>query len=133
MGGREFESPTVHMQRIALVLILFLFSLSMVETASGHYSSAFPKRHFGRHIASQYWGGQPPCGKPTIKMYEFGNRYVGYANSVTCEIIVDRHHSRSYICDIVAHEWGHLKGFPHSNNPNNVMYPVIKHILPACT
>lgn len=35
-------------------------------------------------------------------------------------------------CTVVVHEWGHLTGHPHSDDPNDVMAAVMRAPSPAC-
>ncbi len=41
---------------------------------------------------------------------------------------------RTSMCSVVAHEWGHLLGYPHSDDPASLMYPFVPvGVLPPCS
>lgn len=51
-----------------------------------------------------------------------------------CTIRLDRRriHGQQQFCAVVVHEYGHLAGHGHSNDPNSVMYPkATKRNIPA--
>jgi hypothetical protein len=90
-------------------------------------------------IAVSVWGGAPDCGTPTIELHDTlvmpiaaegvpaGQPVTGLAWQDTCQIQLSRQGLRSlrlwtgrkafsaYLCDLVVHEVGHLKGLDHDD------------------
>lgn len=52
---------------------------------------------------------------------------MAWATVEPCQIVFDPayflNHKPSYRCSIVVHEYGHLAGLEHSDNPFSIMYP----------
>ena len=98
-------------------------------------------------IAAEYWGGQQPqCTGPNGEKIPphaaYGddpNPAVGaWAEVPGCRMWLDRTHwpaapSESH-CNLVAHEYGHLLGQPHSPDQNSLMWANgINNVVPGCT
>lgn len=98
-------------------------------------------------VANQHWGATPPCGWPTVAIYdETAPGRSGWADLAGCRIMLDRRHvdhllDDEGLCNLVAHEWGHLVGYVgdlpddrwHSSDPEHLMNPwQIVRAVPAC-
>lgn len=80
-------------------------------------------------IAKAYWGRAPECGRPQVVSAALPPPTVGLADVVHCEIDVDRSAlwgPAGEACMVAVHEYGHLLGFGHSPDPNDVMYPLLR-------
>lgn len=84
-------------------------------------------------LAAAFWGQAPPC-QPTLAHAELPPPAVGLANLADCSITVDptRLTFAGGECMVVLHEYGHLLGLGHSEDPNDVMYPVIRAPIWPC-
>ena len=68
-----------------------------------------------------FWGGDPPCGRPVVRMLP--DWYGGYALEDICTIDIGEHELRDFdfLCNLVVHELGHLRGLGHGQ-PGDVSY-----------
>jgi hypothetical protein len=82
-------------------------------------------------LAAAFWGQAPPC-QPTITRADLPPPIVGFANLADCSITVDPPPFAGAECMVVLHEYGHLLGLSHSEDPNDVMYPVIRTPIWPC-
>jgi hypothetical protein len=96
-------------------------------------------------IAKAYWGAEPSCTQPdgtVIHPYAvMGNdpnpNVAAWAEVGGCRMWLDRDYwpappSEEY-CNLIAHEWGHLTGRPHSDDPDDLMWPQwINDVVPQC-
>jgi hypothetical protein len=85
-------------------------------------------------IAAAFWGQTPACGQPTITQAELGPSVAGLADLSTCSITLANELplGAGWQCMVAVHEYGHLLGMPHSSDPTNVMYPVIRPPMWPC-
>jgi hypothetical protein len=85
-------------------------------------------------LAAAFWGQAPACGQPTITGAELAPPVAGLADLATCSITIDptRLQGAGAACMTVVHEFGHLVGYGHSLDPNDVMYPVIRRPIWPC-
>lgn len=85
-------------------------------------------------IAAAFWGQTPDCGQPSLTSAELPPPVVGFADLADCSIVVDprRFYFSGAACVVVVHEYGHLIGLGHSDDPTNVMYPVMQQPLRPC-
>lgn len=78
-------------------------------------------------LAMAFWGGTPaPCGTPQLKVDDLpGVTAAGYADRVRCQITLEPRlfKVRGLPCTVYMHEYGHLLGWQHSTDPNDLMYP----------
>lgn len=102
-------------------------------------------------IANAWWGRAPDC--PQGVHVERAERTAGdgvWASALTpgCRISLDpdfyprpaawsaspwsRREWQRLMCNVVAHEWGHLLGHGHSSDPHDLMAPVAPSVVPAC-
>jgi hypothetical protein len=94
----------------------------------------------GVQVGEQVWG-TPACGQPHVEVStpteykaahpsaEFGDSVpLAWADETRCVIVLNRDYARLSIktavkrCHVIVHEWGHLTGHEHSENPRSVMY-----------
>lgn len=75
-------------------------------------------------IAATVWGGQPACGPAQVEWYETvqdpatGQLLGGYATPEDCRMRLSltmwrAGYKRQENCDLVVHEFGHLRGLGH--------------------
>jgi hypothetical protein len=77
-------------------------------------------------IAQQVFG-PAPCGTPVVEQARFADPAVmAGADPVGCRILLNRRWyadmPRAMRCTLVLHEYGHLTGRGHSDDPDSVMY-----------
>jgi hypothetical protein len=99
-------------------------------------------------VADRYWNASPCDGHVAMTWLAYGPRteearafwtnplaYYGYPELNTdCAIVFN---SQAWLpwprfCTVVVHEYGHLTGHPHSDDPLDVMAPTTHWTLPAC-
>ena len=88
-------------------------------------------------LAASVWG-QPACGTPTLGVAVYPtpaqlsvsvDRVTGFAEFDKCRVNLTpltadpRRTDPTFACHVIVHEWGHLAGHEHSDDPKNVMYP----------
>jgi hypothetical protein len=85
-------------------------------------------------LAAAFWGQTPACGQPSITAAELPPPVVGVADVVGCAITVDprRFSFAGSACMTILHEYGHLLGYGHSLDPNDVMYPLMRRPVWPC-
>ena len=71
--------------------------------------------------------GAPACGTPVVERATFTDPAVlAGADTQRCRILLNRswveEMPRAMRCTLVLHEYGHLAGRPHSDDPDSVMY-----------
>lgn len=65
-------------------------------------------------------------------------RWWYYRNNPTaysdCKVGIDVHYDWDFewLCTIMVHEYGHLSGQEHSENPRSVMHAYVVRVFPAC-
>lgn len=95
---------------------------TLAITASAQASLAPGWEAPARKVATNYWGGEPPCGAPTID-YGWSNGGVngGWAFPDRCNIGIDSSYVWSWhtFCGEIVHEYGHLHG--HGHEPGTIM------------
>jgi hypothetical protein len=120
-------------RRLALTAALIL----ALPTAAAH---ALTGTDAGLYVGEQVWG-KPACGQPHVEVStpteyeaahpaaEFGDSVpLAWADETRCVIVINREYARLSIrtavkrCHVIVHEWGHLTGREHSENPRSVMY-----------
>lgn len=98
----------------------------------------------GEAVARQIWG--PVCSGEDVDttFAPLEGNQAGLAQSLIsagnvrfrCHVTIDnsKAYKKAKLCAIVVHEYGHLDGKDHSNDPNDVMYPTItnKNIPQGC-
>jgi hypothetical protein len=127
------------MLRLAAVVVLFF----AVSPASAWAASAGTGDQAGLFVGQQVWGA-PACGDPHVEVstpadYErdhgTGNfaspEPLAWADVNRCVIVINAEvvdgryaeiHTAQKRCHVIVHEWGHLVGEEHVNNPRSVMY-----------
>jgi hypothetical protein len=133
--------------RLTLPIVL-LCLLAVPATAA---ASPDPERDpLVRHwltVAQDHWLGAPAClggvGVVVGRWLRGGSAWA-YSSSDGCWIALnpdaypapdgaDPVAWRTAMCSVVAHEWGHLLGVPHSSDPASLMYPLVPvGLLPRC-
>lgn len=99
--------------------------LALPAPAQAHIES-------GNYFAGAYSGqaafGNPAC---TVHIHVWNTSpdpgWLGYYHAPTCTIYIPWGVTTSSNwqgrCTIITHEWGHARGYGHSSDPYNVMYP----------
>lgn len=112
----------------ALLTLAALIAPATAGAASGTAAGLF----VGRTVF-----GMPACGQPHVETstpedYEaehgtgvFDGEPEAWADEERCTIVINpRYKLRTAVkrCHVIVHEWGHLAGREHSENPRSVMY-----------
>lgn len=99
-------------------------------------AQAAPGERAGMTTAQRVWG-TPPCGTPHVEVstpaaYQaaHGTGYFAaepdaWADEQRCAIVINptwKIRTAVKRCHIILHEWGHLKGYEHSDDYKDVMY-----------
>ena len=132
-----------------LTLPFVLLCLLAVPATAG--ASPDPERDpLVRHwltVAKDHWDRSPACvGGVGVVAAEWlrGGSAWAYSSPDGCWIALnpdaypapggaDPVAWRTAMCSVVAHEWGHLLGVPHSSDPASLMYPFVPvGLLPRC-
>ena len=89
-------------------------------------------------IAASVWG-PTPCGpQPQVSYTALTDpRYAALAIVDECRIEVDSPSNADFDgpmrCSFILHEYGHLVGMQHSDNPRSIMQPLIMRPDPRCS
>ena len=114
------------MGRVATLFVLAAIALWAPPSAhAGEVSGGPPGSDRGLHRAEQAFG-VPACGRPVIAYASFAERWVlSGADGARCRILVNADLAgdmpRAMVCTLVMHEWGHLTGRSHAEDPGSVM------------
>ena len=110
------------MIRSAIISALVL--LLVVPPASAHRSPVYPFTHKSRHMIKAMYGN-PVCGRPKINFRSLSWPKSGTAVRSECRIVIDNSErwDKAELCTVLMHEWLHLHGYEHSDDPNSLMYP----------
>jgi hypothetical protein len=78
-------------------------------------------------VVAQHVFGPLACGTPTVARAAFIDPAVmAGADPVSCTILLNRRWApgmpAAMRCTLILHEYGHLAGRPHSDDPDSVMY-----------
>jgi hypothetical protein len=93
----------------------------------------------GQQAAITHWGGNPPCGEPVFERIPDDKWLdtIGLAAPITvedhpaaaykdtCRVIYNStmfRYDPLTLCTIIVHEYGHLWGHAHTQDPKDIMY-----------
>lgn len=116
---------------ILAVLVCAVF-WAFPETSHG----AYPKMAKAIAVADAHWPNSPCKGRETVlygddalaRQMGLTTLAAAWADPYTCTVWVNYRLQREYgytwqvRCKILEHEFGHLAGYQHNNNPHSVMY-----------
>lgn len=132
--------------RVAAAIVLIL-AIAYLPTAPGESSagghnrsataaaSAGPPRtalHNSKYVARQAF--KTPCRRVHVEVRKQtpDPRFVGQAVH-PCSVVIRRgEYTFHKICALMVHEYGHLAGFEHSTDPNDIMHPARPQRYPPC-
>ena len=143
---------------ILKALVLAVVSLALIGfgesaraddvPASIRYAVGSPGMLTAQDLARRSWGGDP-CGgvidiswgvdDPSINARSYWanpqSAYDAPTLNVQCRIVFNTLLSFDWpkFCTVLVHEYGHLAGHPHSVDGPDVMSPIYRAGLPACT
>jgi hypothetical protein len=120
----------------AAILLLLLVSAPASAQKLQHHSFA-QRIQYALVLARAYWkGAEPPCpggiNGITWSWTAGDVEHFAFAESPGCRIyfsaagvntLPNRAIRWELLCDLMAHEYGHLLGHGHSATPDSVMYP----------
>jgi matrixin len=129
------------MKRVLLLAVVLL----ALGASSAKAEPFGPEENQAYEIAIGYWGREPTQCKTIEKTVEAVDGEGGHATqpspevapySMPCVLVINPEatHPFGVLCDVMAHEVGHLLGYGHSTDPASVMYPTPAPVLFAqCT
>lgn len=85
-----------------------------------------------KYVARQVF--RTPCRRVhvAVRRQTSNPRFVGEAVA-PCGVVIRRgDYTFIRICALIVHEYGHLAGFDHSTDPNNIMHPARPPRYPPC-
>lgn len=140
-----------------LAVSMAMIPLALMNAATGEAEDVPPATRFAvgsvgmttaQEIARAHWGVDP-CGgqvsvtwgvdEASINARSFwANPYSAYDHpelNIQCRIVFNAEMTYSWpkFCTVLVHEYGHLAGRPHGPDGPDVMSPVYRAPLPACT
>jgi hypothetical protein len=119
---------------VEAVVLIAVYSVLLASA-----SASISGDRAGLIVGEQVWGA-PACGQPRVEVstpsdYEaaygtgaFDTEPLAWADETRCVVVINRELARIEIrtaakrCHVIVHEWGHLAGREHSENPRSVMY-----------
>jgi hypothetical protein len=140
----------------ALLAASTIALLSALVGAAGASAADSPVDVFGpatapetlaREIAVAYWGVDPCGGQVTIVWTDqdpdlnatavWGNAVGDYTDALSndqCQIRFNPEVAFTWpkFCTVMVHEYGHLAGHDHSDDPRDVMYPLYMGPIGVC-
>jgi hypothetical protein len=144
------------LMRALLALIVALLLVALVPTSASAYVGpaepvADPQVDAWLGIAQAWWGGAPDCPEGVqVERAELAADAGVWASAEMpgCRIWLDpdfyprpaawsaspwgRREWQKLMCNVVAHEWGHLLGHGHASDPHDLMAPVAPSVVTAC-
>lgn len=113
------------------VLLAFVFwAMTLVSIAEAHVPGA------DRYLKDAFAVFPPQCENPTFGQEPLKAPTIAYARSSECRIAFmsqghaafpHPHYWPAWVtCTVAYHEAGHLHGLGHSDDPTDVMYPLIE-------
>jgi hypothetical protein len=119
---------------VLAILVLACVAAAPAPTSAGtgsngpSRSAVLNSKYVARHIF------KPPCRRVhvAIRRETPNPLYVGEAMA-PCDVIIRRSdYTFLRICALIVHEYGHLAGFEHSKDPNDIMFPARPPRYPPC-
>lgn len=130
MVGAMRTSP-----RLAASVIAVLLALASPAAAAtvDIATTADPNLAAYAAAAQQHWGN-PSCATVQVRSMTQPDPAV-YARADDCTIWIDASDwhmlDRSLRCNMMLHEWGHLMGHDHTDDPRSIMVPLPINARPA--
>ncbi len=115
------------MGRVATLFCLAVLALSAPAAAHAVEASGGPPGSDRGLRNAEKAFGLPACGRPVIAYAAFAELWVlSGADEERCRILLNADlagdMSKAMVCTLVMHEWGHLAGRAHSDDPASVMH-----------
>ena len=160
MDGRQTITPIAALRRTtrrlaactaaASVALLATAGASQAEDASPatRFAVGSPAMQVAQQIAAANWGTQACGGRVTVEWGAdeaninarsyWANPFSSYdapEHNTQCRIVFNASMSFTWpkFCTVLVHEYGHLTGRPHTTDGPDVMSPIYRAPLPACT
>lgn len=127
-------------KRLAMALIFALLVLGVEEAPAAPFTPSLERAY---NVATHYWGGEPSgCTSiekaivPTLDGYYAEASQPEPGERIPCFLWVSRSLAspRAFgtACGVLVHEVGHLRGYGHSDDPTNVMFPDLVRLPEIC-